>query len=410
MSDRTKRLLVVIGFIASILGIGTALYFVFFRAVVPPATVTPGEEQPGGALLPSEGAGIRVIVPPTGTVPTEGGLPPAASVANGGRTETTAITQGAVSFPTLGADGKTVNFYNSADKKFYTVDKDGNLVLLSDKEFPSVINAEWNKDSNKAVLEFPDGSNVVYDFSAESQVTLPAHWESFQFSPVDDKIEAKSVGVDPNNRWLVTASGDGSGSKAFQELGENGDKVTVSWSPNNQVVAFSDTAEPLSGGLDRKTILPVGLNGENYRGLTVEGLGFLSVWSPNGKKLLYSASGDYSTGRPLLWLVDATPATMGENRHSLGLNTWADKCAYATATAIYCAVPRNLPENAGFQRSLYSDYPDSLYRIDVASSKVTLLAIPNEDVTMENITLSSDGSSLYFTSRSDGTLHLIRLK
>ncbi|MEI6511542.1 MAG: hypothetical protein WCO25_05935 [Candidatus Uhrbacteria bacterium] len=411
MSERTKRLLVVAGFVASVFGIGAALYFVFFRAAPPPATVLPGAGEQTGTLPSSGAAGSYVITPPvlpTGT-PT-GSLPTAATVANGGRTVTTAVTQGPVSFTTIGTDGNTMNFYNPNDRKFYSVDKDGKLVLLSDKEFPNVENAEWNKDSDKAVLEFPDGSNVVYDFSAERQVTLPKHWEDFKFSPVADELEAKSEAVDPNNRWLVTANDDGSNVKAFQALGEESAKVTVSWSPNDQVVAFSDTAAPLSGGLDRKTILPIGLNGENYRGLTVEGLGFLSSWSPNGKQLLYSVAGGYSDNKPLLWLVDATPATMGENRHSLGLNTWADKCSYSDSTTVYCAVPRNLPNNSGLQRALYVNYPDSVYKIDTASSKVTLVAMPDKDVAMEHLRVSDDGSALYFTSRNDGTLQTIRLK
>jgi len=408
MSERTKRILVVIGFIASVFGIGAALYFVFFKAPAPPATVSPAGEDASGTLPSSGAAGGRVIVPPAGTVTGTKGLPPAASVANGGRTTTTAITQSAVSFPTLGSDGKTMNFYNPADKKFYTVDKDGNLVLLSDKEFPSVENAEWNKDSDKAVLEFPDGSNVVYDFTEERQVTLPKHWEDFQFSPVSDEIEAKSMGIDPNNRWLVTTNDDGTNAKSFQALGENADKVTVSWSPNDQVVAFSDTADSM--GLNRKMILPVGMKGENFRGLTVEGLGFLSLWAPNGKQLLYSVAGDYSFNKPLLWLVDATPASMGENRHSLGINTWADKCVFATSTSVYCAVPRNLPENAGLQRTLYVDYPDNVYKLDTASSKVTLVAVPSKDTTMENLSVSDDGATLYFTGRDDGTLRTMRLK
>ncbi len=408
MSERTKRILVVVGFIASVFGIGAALYFVFFKAAVPPATVNPDGTTASGSLPSSGTAGPRVITPPAGTVTSGTKLPPAATVANGGRTVTTAITQGAVSFPTLGGDGKTMNFYNPADKKFYTVDKDGNLVLLSDKEFPSVENAEWNKDSDKAVLEFPDGSNVVYDFTEERQVTLPKHWEDFQFSPVSDEIEAKSMGIDPNNRWLVTTNDDGSNVKAFQALGENESKVTISWSPNDQVIAFSDTADSM--GVDRKMILPVGMKGENFRGLTVEGLGFLSLWTPNGKQLLYSVSGDYSFNKPLLWLVDASPSTMGENRHSLGVNTWADKCTFATSTTAYCAVPQNLPENAGLQRGLYVDYPDSVYKLDTTSSRVTLVAVPSEDTTMENLSVSEDGATLYFTGRDDGTLRTMRLK
>lgn len=406
MSDRTKKGLVIAAFVLSVVGIATALYFTFFRSAPPPATVTPGGTDTGVGLPTSGAAGERP--------PVSGGggntLPPSSPVANGGRTATTALTQGAVTDATLSANGASVNFYNPADGKFYTVDKDGNLVLLSDQQFPNVESVSWNGDANKAVMEFPDGSNIVYDFSTEKQTTLPKHWEEFQFSPTTDSIEAKSIGVDPNNRWLVTTNADGSGTKAFQALGENADKVTVSWSPNNQVVAFSDTAESLSGGLDRKMILPVGLNGENYKGLTVEGLGFLANWSPNGTQILYSVAGAYSDNKPLLWLVDGTPATMGDDRHSLGLNTWADKCTWQSTTAIYCAVPQNLPNNAGLQRELYADYPDSVYKIDPGSGKVTLVAVPDTEMPMASLSVSSDGSTLYFIDETDGTLRSMRLK
>lgn len=406
MSERLKRILIVAGFVASVFGIATGLYYAFFRPATPEPTVQPGEEGAAGTFPPSGIAGVR----PTTTEPGAGGLPPASEVALGGRTVTTSVTQSAVANAVLSGDGSSINFYNPNDGKFYAVNADGDLVLLSDEKFPEVENVEWNKDANKAVLEFPDGTNIVYDFDTERQVTLPSHWEDFEFSPVSDELEAKSDAVDPNNRWLVTVNADGSGAQAFQALGENGDKVAVSWSPNNQVVAFSDTASPLSGGLDRKLILPIGLNGENYRGLTVEGLGFLPNWAPGGKLLLYSVAGDYSSNKPLLWVVDATPATMGENRHSLGLYTWADKCTFTDSSTAYCAVPRNLPDNAGLQRALYENYPDSVYKVDIVKNTMTLVAIPEEDVAMENLRVSNDGATLYFVSGDDGTLQSIRLK
>ncbi len=403
MNERFKKIIVVIGFILSIFAIGYALYYTFFKPAAPSPTVEPTPEELGG--LPTAGeAGERPVTTPT----TGGALPPAAEVAGGGRTVTTALTQTAISSTTASTDGAGVNFYNPEDGKFYTIDENGNLVALSDTKFPEVENVSWNKDGEKAVLEFPDGTNIVYDFNDERQVTLPKHWEDFEFSPKSDEILAKSIGIDPSNRWLVTTNDDGSNAKAFQALGENADKVTVSWSPNDQVVAFSDTAESI--GLDRKFILPIGKNSENYKGLTVEGLFFLPLWSPDGKTLLYSAAGDYSDNKPLLWLVDATPATMGEDRHSLGLNTWVDKCTFTDSKIVYCAVPRNLPSNAGLGRVLYLDYPDTLYKIDLSNSKVTLVAIPEEDIPMENLSVSDDGSILYFTSGLDGTLQMMRLR
>ncbi|MBI4435468.1 PD40 domain-containing protein, partial [Candidatus Uhrbacteria bacterium] len=253
------------------------------------------------------------------------------------------------------------------------------------------------------------GSNIVYNFDTEKQVTLPSHWEDFDFSPVADELAAKSIALDPQNRWLVVTSDDGSKTQSIQALGENEDKVQVNWSPNDQVVAFADTSNAIQGGVDRNVIYPVGKNKENFKGLVVEGLEFESLWSPNGKQLLYSVTGSYSNNKPLLWIVDATSSTMGDNRQSLGLNTWVDKCTWTSASVVYCAVPLELPNNAGLQRSLYANEPDALFKLDLSAGTSTLIAIPEEATAMNNLQISDDGSSLYFTNRS-GQLELMRLK
>src|SRR3989339_543372 len=309
----------------------------------------------------------------------------------------------------IGADGDSMNYYSASDGRFYTIDEDGNVVALSDTQFPDAETVEWNKDSNKALIEFPDGSNIIYNFDSEVQVTLPSHWEDFDFSPVTDEVIAKSIALDPENRWLVVTSDDGSKTTSIQALGENEDKVEVNWSPNDQVVAFADTSNAIQGGVDRNVIYPVGKNKENFKGLVVEGLGFDSLWSPNGRQLLYSVAGSYSSNKPLLWIVDATSSTMGDNRQSLGLYTWVDKCTWSSASVVYCAVPLELPPNAGLQRSLYENEPDALYKLDLTVGTSTLIAIPAEETSMNNLQVSDDESAIYFTNTS-GQLELMRLK
>ncbi|MEK7452504.1 MAG: hypothetical protein AAB664_04135, partial [Patescibacteria group bacterium] len=309
--------------------------------------------------------------------------------------------------------GKSMNFYNKEDQRFYTIDKDGSVVKLSNQQFPDVESVEWNRESEKAVMEFPDGSNVIYDFELDKQYTLPSHWEGFSFSPSTDQIAAKSIALDPNNRWLVTASDTGSNIIPIQALGENGDRVDVNWSPNDQVVAFADTSDQIgesTNSFDTRIIYPVGKNQENFKGLQVQGMDFKPTWSPDGKQLAYSVYSDYSFGKPLLWAVDATASTMGDHRRNLGINTWADKCTWGSATIMYCAVPQGLPDNAGMQPSLYADYPDSLYKVDTSSGAISLLAIPDENQTMKNLSASKDQSLLYYTDSASGQLKLIRLK
>lgn len=408
MTERTKKLLLVGGFIVSVFVIAFILYRLFFQAAPPEPTVEDGTGVSTGQLPGSIEAGIREREEAQ-TQPGTGRLEEADEVARGGLTQTTELTTGAIYNSVLSGDGQAMNYYNAGDGRFYTIDENGNVVALSDTQFLDAESVDWNKDSNKALIEFPDGSNIVYNFDSEKQVTLPQHWEDFDFSPVSDELIAKSIALDPQNRWLVLTSDDGSKTTSIQALGENEDKVDVNWSPNDQVVAFADTSNATQGGLDRNVIYPVGKNKENFKGLVVEGLGFESLWSTNGRQLLYSVAGDYSQNKPLLWIVDATSSTMGDNRRSLGLNTWVDKCTWSSASVVYCAVPLELPPNAGLQRSLYDNEPDALYKLDLSTGTSTLVAIPAKETAMDNLQVSDDESLLYFTNTS-GRLELMRLK
>lgn len=415
MQERPKRILLIMGFIGSVIVIGLAMYIVFF-AEGPGVTTPEGPgsltEQPPGSF-PSSLDGTPGTGGGAGT--TDGGaLPEAATVASGGVTQTIALTTGPVQNTTLSADGNKINFYNEEDGFFYTIDKDGNIVKLSTQTFPNVQSVEWNRDAEKAVMVFPDDSKIVYNFQTQSQVTLPKHWEDVEFSPTSDSLIAKSLALDPNNRWLVISNDNGSNVTSIQALGGNADKVEVNWSPNDQVVGFADTSSIVgtnsTSGFDTKVIYPIGKNQENFKGLVVEGFGFAPSWSPSGKTILYSVYGDYSQGKPLLWLVGGTAASMGENRHSLGINTWVDKCTWSSDTIVYCAVPQNLPPNAGLQRTLYATRPDTLYKLDLTSGRNSVVAIPETDTTMTSLSVSADGSALYYTDAFSGQLKLIKLK
>src|SRR3989338_2582899 len=164
MSEKLKRVLIIIGFALVAGAIAAALYVVFFRApasVIPPSG-TPFETPEGVSEgLPSAGPGAPVSAPPEETVTA---LPPAAPVADGGVTKTQAITTGRVVAPTLSSDGASMAYYDRTDGRFYMVNAQGEVERLSDKIFPKAETVVWNTAGEKAVIEFPDGSNVVYDF------------------------------------------------------------------------------------------------------------------------------------------------------------------------------------------------------------------------------------------------------
>ncbi|MDO8582292.1 MAG: hypothetical protein Q7S16_05480 [bacterium] len=351
--------------------------------------------------------------PETGTGAPQAGAPTLPSeiispIATGGLTEVTTLVQAQVTAPTLAENGKDLAYYNRDDGKFYRITPDGNAVPLADQAFKDVESVAWAPDTSKAILEFPDGANILYDFDTKKQATLPKHWEDFAFSGTSDKIAFKSIGLDPEDRWLAVANPDGSGTVPVEPMGENGDKVTVHWSPNQSMIAtFTESRDGR-----RQNLFFVGQNGENFKLAVLEGRQFSGKWTPDGDRMLYSVYSSLSDYKPSLWIVDAAPGTSGENREQLGLQTWADKCTIARDnTTAYCAVPKVLPEGAGIVREVAKDIADDFYRVDLKTGTKTFIASPaGEDITAQNLALSQDGQNLFFTDTKTGTLKKMQLK
>ena len=407
MDERLKRILIISGFVLLVIAMGFGLYWMFFREAVTP-TPPGGQVTPGinGTLPQPGGAGTRA----TSTRPGAGGLPgagivptPIPALPTGvPQTQRTRVLSDAPTRNISMTANGNLRGYNPADGKFYRYDANGNATLLSNQAFFNVQNVAWANGSDKAVLEYPDGANIYYDFATDKQVTLPKHWEEFSFSPQDDKLVTKSVGNNEDNRFLYVSNPDGTNGKPIESLGKNQDKVKVSWSPNNQVVAFSFTGEPL--GFDRQQILLLGQNRENFKGLVVEGRGFVPSWSPSGKNLLYSV---YSSGdgyRPKLWVSGAQGDSVNANRRNLELHTWADKCAWQSESVIICGVPTKLDTGAGLQRALSENIPDEIYKIDLSTGTKTNLGMTAGSSAVKQMTLTPDGNTALFTDASTGRL------
>ncbi len=162
-------------------------------------------------------------------------------------------------------------------------------------------------------------------------------------------------------------------------------------------------------GLDREEVLFVGLNGENYKSMIVEGRGLQTNWSSEGKQLLYSVHSGRTDYKPELWIVNAEPQTIGGSRRVLNLNTWADKCSFADERFVYCGVPTELPKGAGFAPGLADNVPDRLMKIDTQTG--TQLEIPLEDDfhVINDIQVSDDGDTLYFSDKHQSGLFEVAL-
>lgn len=394
-----KRIALILIFILISIGIGYLMYRMFFaeEGGMIPKVPAPTAEKPTPTEFPPSGIGAPVR---PGEIPAEG-LPPAVSVPVTGAGVTVTplenhLVQSRIVSPSIDKSGNA-NFYNQNDGKFYRVNKDGTTTLLSDQVFYNVNKVNWSPDNKQSIIEYPDGNNIYYNFQTKKQVTLPQHWEDFSFSPEGSKIAAKSMALSPENRWLITSNPDGGDIQFVESMGENAHKVTVNWSPTRKVVALSSTGDPL--GADRQQILLIGQNHENFKSLTVEGLGFQSKWSPEGQQLLYNVYSSRSDYKPELWIVNADGDNIDSNRRPIAINTWADKCAFAGERYVYCGVPVELPTGAGFRPDIADTTQDQIYKIDLQTGSKTLLKTDAAHV-VNTIFVSPDNQTLFFTDKT----------
>jgi dipeptidyl aminopeptidase/acylaminoacyl peptidase len=312
-----------------------------------------------------------------------------------------------VAYPSGNTQNGGLRYYNQGDGKFYHVGANGEIEPLSDQQFYRVSKVTWAPNTNKAVLEYPDQTKIVYNFDTKKQVTLPKHWEDFSFSSDGNEIAAKSMTLSPENRALIISKDDGTGERAIQELGSYADRVTVDWSPSRQTVALSQTGDPVGG--ERRQVLLVGQNQENFKPITTEGLNFQSNWSPSGQHLLYSVDSSRTDYKPELWITESYGDRIDANRRSLEINTWAEKCSFADESTLYCAVPRDLPSGAGVLPEA-STYPtDDIYRIDTKTGARVAIPLDGENRRIKSLNFDKRNNKLFFTEQDNLGLFEVKL-
>jgi hypothetical protein len=416
---RYQKILIVIGFIAIVSVLGYALYAMFFKTSIDtgkPAgeqtasttvNTLPGskkEEGTGGGNIPVQPGRLAGTGGGEGEGSSSGGpATPAATVIPDKIKE---LTQAESFGATAGSGGSGVQYYDRQDGKFYRIDEDGNAAPLSDKIFRNVRTVKWAPTKNKVILEYPDGANIAYNFDTKKQVTLPSHWEDFDFSTDGGRLVFKSIGTDPDNRWLAVSNDDGSKAVKIEQVGQNADKVIDSWSPNNQSVAMYVEGKDFN----RQEVYFVGLNNENFKSMVVEGRGFQPKWAPQGDRLLYSVYSTDTGMKPTLWISNARGDQIGTGRKNLDVETWADKCAFADSYSIYCAVPDSLEEGSGLFPGMANGSKDKLYAIDTRTGAKKLVTVPDGSYNMSDMIISDSGENLYFTDKTTGKLYKVDLK
>ncbi len=413
MNERLKRALIITGFVLVVIGMFVVIYFVFFRST---DQLNGNTNQPGNINgLPNANNGNRNAstgsnvnsLPVTNTSASG-----PSKYADGGATLVETVVNTPVAGQTVSNTG-SLQYYDRQTGKFFQVSADGmSTKVMTDAIYKDLDTVTWDPSGTKAILQFPDGSKVLYNFATKKQSTLPRELDNFSFSPTGSQIVSKYLDAKHlDNQWLMVSNPDGTGSQSVEQLAENADKVIAAWSPNNAVVGTYERSSTSSSS----DIIFLGKNNENYPLVTVDGKGFTPNWSPDGSKILYSVYSDDTNNAAHLYIMNGDVNTLGQNIIDLNLNTSANKCAFSQDNyTIYCAVPYYTVENSGPIPSLGYSVPDNLYAIDMLRGTTTLLARPVDEHSLQqysvgSIRLSGDESAIYFTDANTGKLHRILL-
>ena len=130
--------------------------------------------------------------------------------------------------------------------------------------------------------------------------------------------------------------------------------------------------------------------------------GLTTLTSPNGKLILYGDDGLNLN----VYNITTNTSTL------LGVKTLPEKCVWGnTNTTIYCAVPRDIPNNqypdAWYQGEV--SFSDQIWKIDVTTGNTMMLVDPltisgGEDIDGVKIILDSGGNYLFFVNKKDSFL------
>lgn len=409
-----KKILIILGFFSIVAIIGFFIYNLFLKTTAPLKPIT--KDEPGispGLPIAEEGKEPSIETPDdiTKKLPIDKREPEIKkrpdSIAKGDLTIIKDFVDRSSQDITLDKNGTDIKYYDREDEKYYKITKDGQKNPLSDKAFHNVSESTWSPTKNKAIIEYPDGANIIYDFDNEKQITMPDHWEDFEFSPTGEDIAMKSIGLDTGNRWLAITNDTGSRTKRIESIGINANKVHSSWSPNNQTIAMYTKGIDF----DRQEVFFVGLNKENFKSTVVHGRGLETKWNNEGDKLLYSVYSSLNEYKPMLWSVNAQGDAINTNRRMLNVETWAHKCNFGSNNyEIYCAIPNSLPTAAGLSKELALTTNDTIYKININTGLKKLVAIPEKSYSMSNLIISNDERFLYFKDNATGKIKQLRLK
>ncbi len=387
-----------------LIGVGAAVYFIFFTGS---AGVT---VAPDGTSLPVAGSGsapgeTETTIAPVVNAPVSvsarlvkisaGPVVPGAAVVNN-----KAVSASSSPPSSLGTGDVAVKYIERQSGNVYVyLTRAKTLTRTSNRTIPGIQSAAWLPDASLAFVRYLSGT----DFSTINSYALPASGSGgFFLSQNLSDIAVSSTSI------LTLASGvSGSVASLMRTDGTRASEIfttplsslRIAFAGKNRYLAFTKPAYALSG-----SAFLIDSAGRFSR-VAGPSNGLVAKASPSGKWVLVSSV--FGGGMQMELVNTATGESL-----SLPVATIADKCVWAADdSAIYCGIPTSPSASFNYPDDWYQgavSFSDRIWKIQVSGRYAQLVLDfskeTKDSLDVESPAIDSANTVLVFVNKNDGSL------
>jgi hypothetical protein len=402
--NRTKRTIYIIIGVLILIIIGILLWQNF--ASPPETPRTPSDTKPISGNIPRFPVGDTIDTPFGDGLDTTSGIDerddPEAGLPPEERT-LLQLTDFSTVAPSLNKKDDKIFFYKKDGGDLFSSDFDGkSQEKLSNITILGMTEALWSPERDRAAIFYLDEETIkgFLLIGTSSVAVLPTNIKSFSWSPRGSLLAY----LTEKNEELALTTTDLSGKNARTIFSTPILDAHIAWA-DADTIAFQTAPSGLAEGF----LFGYSRSSGNFSKILGPRIGLISLFSPDGKRILISTSSN--GGKQVALTIHNTSGT---ELFKTGLATIPQKCAWAGDERLYCAVPR------GLERSVL--WPDDYLRGELnTDDRIVLIDLKNKETRtvfsddaygfdMSNLVVTEDETHLFFVNRWDGTLWRLRLK
>ncbi len=394
MSDFTRTKYIVYVILAVVvLGI---VWFAYYRYLSP---VTPGvvpQQQPG--ISGKTGGGGPGAPPETNPPAATSTLPVLPSITE---QKLTRLTDFSVISPSLNKNETQVLFYKKDGGDLFAVDFHGTQQeKVAHVTVVGLTEALWPVTRDRAAVFYLSGDTLkgFLHIGTSSIAVLPQDIRSFSWSPDGRSLAYLVPKDDLMNLVIADASGKNPKTVFRTPLAD----AKISWVGGDKI-AFQTAPSAMSEGF----IFTFSRSTGAFTKVYGPAFGLQSRWSADGSQILVS-----QTSRGGGHLTSGIYHTVKKTFRTLDAPTLPEKCAWADANELYCALPRSIPSDVIMPDDyLRGEYNSADRIVRIAADKNGAADVFSEgSFDMSNLSITKNKNFLFFVNRNDGTLWSLRLK